>query len=343
MNTETQKDNLMRRYLLGEMSDEERSAIEEQFLENDDFFEEIAAFEDELFYEYKQNRLTASERIAFEEKFLKSAQDREKAAFAEAFLQTTEKIEKEKSPSFWQTVAAFFNFSNSALRVGVALGAVLVVFAVGFLVVRNSDWKNITVELPKNINTAFITPTPPGYNEEIIEEKQKEEKEIEKQIDEEKQKNDGRNVEKMQRLEQKRKIIRREIEEKHMKNVQPQTKAEPRKVLAVSLLPGLFTRSDSEGGTKIKLSPETEILQMSLSLKNQEEYKKYRVSLSNIDGGEIWTGESAKISGKGANRKLSLSIPAKNLKRADYELTLSGIKENGETEEITVYYFTVLR
>lgn len=62
MKTQTEKDEMMRRYLLDEMTDEERESVEEMFLEDDEFFEEIAAFEDELFYEYKQNRLNGKQK-----------------------------------------------------------------------------------------------------------------------------------------------------------------------------------------------------------------------------------------------------------------------------------------
>ena len=345
MKTETQKDEMMRRYLLDEMSDNERQSIEENFLEDDDFFEEIAAFEDELFYEYKQNRLTKNQRFVFEEKFLKSPQDQEKAAFAEAFLQATEEIGKEKSATnFWQSIAAFFNFSNSALRVGMALATVLVVFGFGIWLITNSRWQDVAVEIPKNINTAMFTPTPPEIDEKIIEEKQKEQDELDKRLDEEKQKS-KQNADKIREIEVKREKLQREIEENRKKNVapSPKMKSEPRTVVAVALLPGLFTRSDGEGGNKIKLSSNIKTLQLNLSLKNQEEYKNYRVVVSNIDEGEVWTGATSKVRGKGAKRTLSLNIPSEILKRADYELSLFGITANGETEEITTYYFTVLK
>lgn len=345
MKTQTEKDIIMRRYLLDEMSDKERQTVEEKFLEDDDFFEEIAAFEDELLYEYKQNRLTAAQRLVFAEKFLKTSPDRQKAEFAEVFLQATEEIGKEKSTSsFWQSIAAFFSFSNSAFRLGSALAAILVFFGFGIWLTTNSRWQDVAVEIPKVVNTQFPPSTPPKVDEKIIEEQQKEQDELDKQLDEEKQKSE-QNTNKIREIETKRERLRREIEENRKKNVtpSPKMKSEPKTVVAVALLPGLFTRSEGEGANKIKLSPNIKTLKLNLSLKNQEEYKNYRATLNNIDKGEVWTGATSKVRGKGAKRMLSLTIPAEILQRADYELSLFGVTANGETEEITTYYFTVLK
>lgn len=204
MKTQTEKDEMMRRYLLDEMTDEERESVEEMFLEDDEFFEEIAAFENELFYEYKQNRLNGKQKTAFEEKFLKTTQDRQKADFAEVFLQTTAEIGKEKSTiSFWQQITAFFSFSNSALRIGLAVATILVIFGIGIWLFDKSNWQEIVVEIPKIDNSAMLTPIPPTIDEKIIEEKQKEQDTLEKQPDEEKQKSEQK-TNKIREIETKR-------------------------------------------------------------------------------------------------------------------------------------------
>ncbi len=337
MKTETEKDEMMRRYLLDEMADEERQEIEENFLEDDSFFEEITAFEDELLYEYKQNRLTEPQRIVFAEKFLKTPQDQQKAEFAEAFLQTTEAIGKEKpTANWWRSITAFFNFSNAVFRRGAALATVLVVFGLGIWLINYSRWKNVLVGLPTNINMALSTPIPPEVDRKIIEEKQKEQDELDQQLAEEKQKN-KQNANKIQEIEKRRENLRREIDDNQNKKVVPlpSNQVPPKTFVALFLSPGLINREGGEGASKIKLTPEIKLLK--LSLKSKAETQNYRVVIRAIDDDrEVWTGSVQK-----KNKKtISLNIPAQILQRADYEISLINPNDN---QEIESYYFSVLK
>ena len=337
MNTETEKDEMMRRYLLDEMADEERQAIEEKFLDDDSFFEEITAYEDELLYEYKQNRLTEPQRIVFAEKFLKTPLDQQKAEFAEAFLEVAEEIGKETpTVSFWQSIAVFFSFSNAAFRIGAALATVLVVFGLGIWLINDSSWQNVVVELPTNMNMAISTPIPPEIDRKIIEEKQKEQDELDKKLDEEKQKNQ-QNTDKIREIELKREKLQREIDENQKKKAVPLPNDQlPQKsYVALILSPGTFNREGGEGASKIKLTPDIKTLK--LSLKSKAETQNYRVIIRAIDDDrEVWTGFVQK-----KNKKtISLNVPAQILQRADYEISLINQNDN---QEIESYYFSVLK
>lgn len=328
----TEKDEMMRRYLLDQMSDEERNSVEENFLEDDNFFEEITALEDELYYDYKQNRLSTQEKIAFEKIFLATSNDLEKAEFVEAFLQATAEISAEKTaPSLWQSVVAFFSFSNASFRLGSAIASILLLFIVGFWILNNSNRKidDVAVGVPETINVQTPTPTP--FDEKIIEDNQKEQEKIEKKITEEKQKTE-QNDNKIKELEKQKENLNREIEKNINKKTAPP--AQPQKTfLALILSPGLV-RDGSGKIPKIKLTPEIQTLNLTLPIKKGVEAENVKIVVRSIGGGQI-SSSSAKL---GTRKSLSLGVPSKNLKRGDYEIVLINSADN---EELESYYFSV--
>jgi hypothetical protein len=356
MKFETPQDKILVRYLLDDLTEAERQEIEERFFQDDSFFEEITALEDELHYEYRQNHLDKKESATFERKFLQTPQDKAKAAFAGAFLVATSELAGEKASaprkivesstaSWWKSFLAFFDFSP--MQFGLAAASVLLMLGFGWLFFQNSQLRREMASL-QNDRAAEI-----NKQEQIIAEKQRRQAEIEQQLASERQARE-QNEQRIREIEEQRINLQREIaqaeqqlnESRRRRNQTPQVPAaapQPRSVIALSLAPGLFSRSSGEGANRVKLSAGVKTLNLNLLLKNVGEYQSYRASVSNIDEGEIWTGATSQPRGKNAKRSASISIPAEILKRADYELTLSGIKPNNEAEEITTYYFSVVK
>lgn len=356
MNSEIFNEEMLRRYLLDDVSDDERREIEERFLENDALFDEINALEDELHYEYKQNRLNAREQYYFERKFLQSPEDLEKSAFADAFLKATSEIAKKKSPvalkadetttvSVWQTIAAFFNFNNSAMRFGLSAAVILLAFGLGFLMFKNAELRREMASLETNRNAEQ------SKREQQIAEKQRQQSELERQLADEKTRTE-QNEKRIAEIESEREKLTREINEAGQKNQTepiPQTSktpiaTAPRTYIALILSPGSFTRENGEGMKQIKISPAIKNLRLRLLSDTPEDFKTYRAALKTLDDDrEIWRNQNINPRGKGEKKTFSLNIPANILQRADYEISFVGVRENGETEEITTYYFSVLK
>jgi len=72
------------RYLLGTLSDEQALQIEAMFCCDDKSYERLLASENELFYDYAQNKLSPDEREQFEKRFLSSERNRQRARIASA-------------------------------------------------------------------------------------------------------------------------------------------------------------------------------------------------------------------------------------------------------------------
>jgi hypothetical protein len=79
------------RFLLGDLAEEERRAIEHECFRVDGAaFAEILALEDELRFAYVQDRLSADHLRAFEERYLRTLSDRARLAFARALTRVAD-------------------------------------------------------------------------------------------------------------------------------------------------------------------------------------------------------------------------------------------------------------
>ncbi|HEX9927528.1 MAG TPA: hypothetical protein VGB02_03170 [Pyrinomonadaceae bacterium] len=351
MKTQSLKDEPLKRFLLDDVSEEERQTIEERFLQDDDFFVEMLGVEDELYFDYRQDRLSKTARGVFERKFLKSAEDREKSAFADAFLQATAELAEEKAAAkrkipessdskiWWQSIAAFFNFSNPALQFGFAAASILLFLGLIGFFIQNVRRQDETANLENSRNEQ--------QQEQIIAEKGQQQTQIEQAPEAEKSP-------KVQNENQVREPefakIEPRVNQPPQKTVPqpPKSPAQPpaqqRSIVALVLSPGMLTRSGGEVVNRVTLSPSVRNLQLSLLLKNADDYKSYRAALKTLDDGtQIWTSADLKSQLNAKNKSLAFSIPAKNLQTADYEISLNGITETGKTEEITSYYFSVVK
>lgn len=326
----TEKDEMMRRYLLDQMSDEELNSIEEKFLADDDFFDEIAAVEDELYYDYKAGNLSANDKIAFEKKFLTTSADLQKADFAEALLQATNEVSaQETAPGLWQSVIAFFNFSNASLRLGTAVASILLLFIVGFWIFNNLNKQKIDVaEVPEVPETQTPTPTP--IDEKIIEQKQKEKSELERKLAEEKQKSEL-DANKIKEIEKQKEKIQNEIEKNQNKQITPE---QPQKSFIALILSPSLVRGSGAKTAKVKVTPELKTINLTLPIKKEFQNEDFKIVVRNIDSGATVSSSNARTGKKTA---VSVGISAKNLQRGAYEVVLI----TADNEELTSYYFNV--
>jgi len=76
-----------RRYLLGQLTDDEEQKLEERLLSEDDFFREVELTKDELAQEYVSGELTGKERKWLQENFLASPEGKQRHEFAKTFEQ----------------------------------------------------------------------------------------------------------------------------------------------------------------------------------------------------------------------------------------------------------------
>src|SRR5262245_19813912 len=82
MSQEVQDEARLRKDLLGELTEAEQEALEQQLLTDNELFEQLPMIEDEVIDDYLSDELSASEREGFENRFLAAPERRRKLSFA---------------------------------------------------------------------------------------------------------------------------------------------------------------------------------------------------------------------------------------------------------------------
>jgi hypothetical protein len=84
----------MTRYLLGELSEDEQAALEEQYVGDPRIFDEVARAESDLVDDYVRGKLAPEARARFERVYLAHPQRRKRLKFAEALVTRLDQMER---------------------------------------------------------------------------------------------------------------------------------------------------------------------------------------------------------------------------------------------------------
>ncbi len=154
----THNETEIRRFLLGEMPETERSAFEQNFVADENLFEQISVAEDELIESYIRATLSPAEKTMFEREFLSTESRRRRVAFTRTML---DKLKNENeiavakktetvdgNPSVWNSIIEFFK--TPKLAFGAAFALLILIFG-GWFLLKNPNQPEIAKQ---------ITPTP---------------------------------------------------------------------------------------------------------------------------------------------------------------------------------------
>jgi hypothetical protein len=123
-------------YLLGELGEEERSRLEQEYLARDADFEQVLVTEDELAYEYLQGRLSPQRRQRFETTIAATERGQRNLQFAQLLLDA---LRESKRVTAWPR----------AYRYGAIAALLLLAVLPAWLTVRVAG---LTAELQKSRN-----------------------------------------------------------------------------------------------------------------------------------------------------------------------------------------------
>lgn len=125
MNSNPTDDELLRSYLLGELTEEEADAVEGRLLKEDELFELSEAIEADLLAEYAQGRLAPAERERVRQRLAASPQGRERLRLARSLNVLAAREQAAVLPFVRRTAP----FQRPAVRWATALAAGLLVVA----------------------------------------------------------------------------------------------------------------------------------------------------------------------------------------------------------------------
>src|SRR5262245_4908925 len=143
METKFTNEELIARYLLGDLPDEEQARLEDRAFSDRDYMRNIVAVESDLIDEYVRGGLSDSERLRFERRFLVSAERQRKVEFARALANVIPKATAEDAArpatasaaaSWWDTFIASLRGLNPAFRYSMAVAALTLVIGVSWLI-----------------------------------------------------------------------------------------------------------------------------------------------------------------------------------------------------------------
>ncbi|HRH41042.1 MAG TPA: hypothetical protein PKY82_05310 [Pyrinomonadaceae bacterium] len=306
-----------RQFLLDEMPEEERVDFEQNFILDEEMFENLRVAEDELIENYVRGNLSGNDRQKFETKFLTNEKRHERVAFTRAMLKNfanQSALKKQEAEgervSVWASLVSFFKQPQFAL--GSAFAVLLLLLGGWFLLRKTEKPIDIVQNTPTPIPQISVTPTPqtsentnntPNQNVVPINQRPKVEPTLNKTPD-------NTNLQKP-----------------------VQTPSNP----VITTL-ALFTGGvRSEGKTnELNLPKNSGGANLQLNLESQD-YKIYRAEIVDQNGKIIY--QSGKLS---ANKsKVNAFVPVQNLKRGDYIIKLYGKNANNQDESVADFQFRV--
>jgi len=328
MKDEADNEKLLTRYLLGSLPEEQRLQVEGEFLSDDQRYERLLALENELFYDYAQNKLSPGEREQFEKRFLSSEQNRKTAMIASALarkmsesasVETIEKGIADREPQhFWQSLKSYFVAQSAAMRGSLATLAI-VSLALIWLVIG-------TVRLRNEFNQSRAR-------------RAVQEDRLRQQAQQERARADELNLKLKHEMDENA-TLRQELSKMQAQSgVQGER---PPSVISFVLAP-YIVRDQAHGMKKLYLPPSARLLKLQLKLKGEAEYKSYQVTLLTAEGAERWSKDMPQAKRTSSGRSIVLSLPTRILAPGDYVLRLKGYASDGTLEETGDYYYLGVR
>lgn len=312
-----------RRFLLGEMSDDERSVFEKTFVADEVSFEQIRVVEDELLESYVRGTLPSVEKEKFERSFLTTDRRRDRVAFTRTMLdklvQQNELAVAKKNeaaaanPSVWQLIGDFFR--TPQLAVGAAFVLLLLIVG-GWFLLRDTNRSEIVRQAPPSVqNTPLNQPQNSPKRDEAV------------NSNPETAENDPDNKNAPPNANSK-------VDKNPNSNSQKQIPSSVAPVLA------LFAGTVRGEGKlpQLNLPQPASGANLQLNIKG-EPYKTYHAEIVDADGSLVFQISSLKAT----KSKLNFFVPAAKLQEGDFLVKLSAINRQHKSESVAEYPFRVQR
>jgi len=315
-----QHENLLRRYLLGELSEADQTALEQELLADSGRFDQVWAIENKLIDSYVRGEMSGADRQGFEGYYLASPLHRNRVAIAESFLKDIDRtveggIEvRETDPvvPWWSRFTDSWRWPQLIVGGALAMALLLISGVIGVSIERTS----LTDRIAKIQNDAETERTSLKQREQNLASRNQE---LEKEIVDERQRRETLNAE----LEQ----LRREQQ------------SSPLAVPSFLLTPArLRDNSALPPPTIPRLTGRARLL---IEL-DGDDYANYQLRLQTVEAREILRRQAGKDRFGKHQAFVFLEVPPGKLTRGDYVLILFGQTADGKSEEIERYFFQVL-
>ncbi len=308
----TESEQTIRRYLLGELSESERSALEEKYFTDPQVFDQVLKTESELVDDYARDQLSKETRERVEKYFMVHPSLAQRLKFATALTtrvdQSVARTEKPETESWWQGLLA-------SLRGGPTLKFSMVL--VTMLILLGGVW--FFVERGRRQREAQL---------QAVQEAQ-----LQRGREQSQQAADERKRE--EELAAERERLARNSQEKPTPSPNPQSR-----FVSLALTVGGVRGGNNSQIQNLIIPPDTTQAHLLLNLKTND-FPTYSATLQTIAGKEIFRQSNVKPRRGTTGPSFTFIVPANKLASGDYVLTLRGVSSEGEVEDLSKSLFRV--
>lgn len=328
MDDQLTNDPSLFRYLLGQLSEAERAQVEERFLNDSEYYEQLLVVEDEIRCAYAKGALSAEERERFEKQFLIFPDERQKVALAKEMIgalssmQVEEAIAapgsgRQKERLTWEKVRALLRFKSPAMGWALACATTIILAALVWLAIETARLRSQVYDLQSR--------------------QTKREQEIEQQSAEARARVEELNRE-LEAERQNRTLLEQELAAQREQSTSGESL---RSIISLILVPGQIRGGG--GSRQLTIPQNSAQVRLLLNIGEPNSYKSFQAVIRNSEGVQVWSRAGLRASLARGAQFVILRIPARQLAEDDFEINLKGFSETGEAEHVSDYYFTVLK
>ncbi len=295
-----------RRYLFGELIPSERDEFERILFGDESIADELDEFENDLVDAFVRGEMAVSERAKFSQVYLNSPSRIARVELARGIA--SKKMPAGIKPAvetvgFLDQVRGFFSGFGMAAT-GAAAALLITAGAIWYLSIQPVDELAVTVPV-ENINSPLIDIPVPGTNDEPPTPPDK-----------------GNGT--------------KEANGSNARANKINGQAEPPRIFALTLFPS--TRSS--GSQRSTVPSGAGPVRLTIVHDNEEPFDRYRVVVKDGSGSVVATN-TIRLTANSVERPVSVTIPSGKLARGKFEVALTGVRNDGATEEIGFYSFRV--
>lgn len=307
----TNQEQIIQRYLLGELPEVEQAALEEAYFNDRRLFEQVVHAENELVDQYARGLLSPATRESFEKHYLAHPKRRQRANFAGALAARLDEknevaaVTQPNAESLWNRLFPSLRGPKLAWAFSVAL-LLMTVVAAWFLLETRRLRRDLSAQ-------------------------QQRERELQQQATSDRQ-----------RAEQLAAELERQRDDQPAVSPSPgPIKPAPAFVSLILAVGG--TRSlDGSAPARLVIPPGIEQVRVQLNLR-ENNYVRYRAVIQAAGGREVFASASLAAKPATSGASLTFTIPAQRVASGDYILTLRGVTRTGEVEDVSKSLFSVER
>lgn len=333
MSADPYREELIARYLLGDLPEEQQIEIEDRAFQDQEYQQRLTAVENDLIDEYVRRELSDTQRRQFEARFLASADRRRRVEFARALSTIVDEAKVQEpetrradlaSRLTWRDAfAAFVHGLAPAARFSLATAALLLVAAGAWLITQSMRQRAQLARLQSEQQS-----------------QQEARRALQQQIDSARKQNEDltAQLEDQKQQSQQRDELIQQLQSGAEDSERQTSRAT---IFSLSLLPGLSRSGNVH--PKLVLPEAARLVRLQIGVEPEDQFRSFRVELVSPDGRQVWTRDNLSARTTKSGQTIPLTLPAKVLKPGHYELALKGLTDEGRTEDVGYYYFEVLR